>query len=237
MRIKKEQAAGIVLTTVATTVLFVFGLAFIATDIVDVDIVGLERLNIGATTSYEVKEVLVYPKWVPDGVKDIIARYIPYIKPPEWESGDESVILIDNDGTAHAVTGGIVELTATVDGKRYKKAVDVGYHIDEISTKQMLVVNAKGDRVDNPGVILYPEDAQVDCLTYRIEDTSIAVVDEQGNVTGLKDGKTTLYVEAPNGLVKEVPVVCTSVVEVIQGIVDGLERMVYEDFERAANKR
>ena len=49
-------------------------------------------------------------------------------------------------------------------------------------------------------VVIAPEDVEVRTVSWSTADTSVATVDADGNVTGVKVGTTTLTATAPNGV-------------------------------------
>ena len=135
-----------------------------------------------------------------------------------YESSDESIVKVDENGNIEAVGEG--EATITVTTEDGKKQVTVTVKVE------------KKDEPEQPDIPDVPEEPEytievIDKLeikqgvteliyvkvtpndgslrpTFSSADESIAKVDEFGNVTGVSAGTTTIYVSFPNGEVRAV---------------------------------
>lgn len=117
-----------------------------------------------------------------------------------WKSSDEDVAVVDEFGKITALKEGVAEITATYKDIEVSTEVKVTeIHLESISlenTKNELNV---GDTT-KLNVVLNPINVTDDLIyTYTSSDESIATVDENGNVVGLKPGKVTFTIEV-NGM-------------------------------------
>jgi uncharacterized protein YjdB len=117
-----------------------------------------------------------------------------------WKSSDEDVAVVDEFGKISALKEGTATITATYKDIEVSTEVKVTeIHLESISlenTKNELNV---GDTT-KLNVVLNPIDVTDDLIyTYTSSDESIATVDENGNVVGLKPGKVTFTIEV-NGM-------------------------------------
>ncbi len=120
-----------------------------------------------------------------------------------FESSDEDVFVVDENGVITGVKEGDATLTITVAGitKKFK------LHVREIHAES-IEVNAPGNTLKvGESMTISPYALPEDCTdeltyTYKSSDESIATVDENGFVTGVKAGKVTITIEASNGMTK-----------------------------------
>ncbi len=124
-------------------------------------------------------------------------------------SSDESVVKIDEEGNLEAVGEGKATITVkSKDNEEIKKTFTVTvknpppeYTYDVPESFRIMVGETK-----KPLIKIYPEDAELLGIFYRSEDKSIAAVDDNGNITGLRPGQTIITVFFSNGDVREIPV-------------------------------
>ena len=111
-----------------------------------------------------------------------------------WQSSDEEVATVDENGTVTAVGKGECEVTASVNGVEAKTKVTVGVAATGIKLAQDSGVLTVGYSTQLK-VYTVPEEAaaaQAQELSYESSDEAIAVVDENGNVTAKAAGNATI---------------------------------------------
>ncbi len=122
-----------------------------------------------------------------------------------WQSSDEAVATVDGDGLVTAVNNGVASVTATTD--------DVSRSIDitVMQTPGGIVIEPDVTTLTSIGMTVQLDATVLDRNGYRIEsavvmwessDESIAMVDDQGLVTGIAGG--TVEITARSGMVSSV---------------------------------
>lgn len=115
-----------------------------------------------------------------------------------WSSSNTNVVTVDSSGNVKAIGVGSAIITATsVDGN-YKDTVNIevttsGSVVEETGIKfssSSYTVNINGTIALNPTII--PSNASFKTMDFRSSDNSIATVDENGIVKGLKEGEVTI---------------------------------------------
>ena len=122
-----------------------------------------------------------------------------------WQSSDEAVATVDENGTVTAVGKGECEVTASVKGAEAKTKVTVGVAATGITLAQDSGILTVGYGTQLK-VYTVPEEAaaaQAEELSYKSSDESIATVDEDGNVTAKAAGSTTITVTYRDELTAE----------------------------------
>ena len=122
-----------------------------------------------------------------------------------WQSSDEAVATVDENGTVTAVGKGECEVTASVKGAEAKTKVTVGVAATGITLAQDSGILTVGYGTQLK-VYTVPEEAaaaQAEELSYKSSDEAIAVVDENGNVTAKAAGSTTITVTYRDELTAE----------------------------------
>ena len=122
-----------------------------------------------------------------------------------WQSSDEAVAAVDENGTVTAVGKGECEVTASVNGAEATTKVTVGVAATGITLAQDSGILTVGYGTQLK-VYTVPEEAaaaQAEELSYKSSDEAIAVVDENGNVTAKAAGSTTITVTYRDELTAE----------------------------------
>lgn len=122
-----------------------------------------------------------------------------------WQSSDEEVATVDENGTVTAVGKGECEVTASVNGVEAKTKVTVGVAATGIKLAQDSGVLTVGYSTQLK-VYTVPEEAaaaQAQELSYESSDEAIAVVDENGNVTAKAAGDATITVTYRDSMTAE----------------------------------
>ncbi len=118
-----------------------------------------------------------------------------------WFSADESIATVDSRGRIKAISRGETTITATslelpqISASATVKAVQLatGVTFDNNAYQVLL-----GQTVQVAARV-QPDTASNQSVTYSVRDKRIAAVDENGLLTGLKGGKTTVYATAADG--------------------------------------
>lgn len=122
-----------------------------------------------------------------------------------WQSSNEEVATVDENGTVTAVGKGECEVTASVNGVEAKTKVTVGVAATGIKLAQDSGVLTVGYSTQLK-VYTVPEEAaaaQAQELSYESSDEAIAVVDENGNVTAKAAGNATITVTYRDSMTAE----------------------------------
>ena len=117
-----------------------------------------------------------------------------------WSSSNPSVASVDQNGKVNGLTSGKTTITVTTsNGKQASCEVNVRVSISSVTlseSKVELEVNADTTLV----ATINPENTSEDkTLTWSSSDPSVASVDQNGKVSGLTSGKTTITVTTSNG--------------------------------------
>ena len=138
-------------------------------------------------------------KVLPDYAKD---------KAITWSTNNVTIASVDNDGNVEAKSEGKVNITATAkNGVSATTAITVLKPIEvaEIRLSSASVKVNKGKTVSVKARVV-PYNATNKTLTWKSADEKIAHVNSEGEITGKKEGKTTVTVSASNGKTASVSV-------------------------------
>ena len=139
-----------------------------------------------------------------------------------WTSNDESVAVVSPDGTVSAVGNGITTVTARTEKSFVHVGVIVGGDNDYVDKNGNVVqvfdgesditeisVGVRGGGKDDISVkqgdthalsaYTTPSDSK-DKIVWTTDDSTVARVDEKGNLQAVGKGKTTITAYAPNGV-------------------------------------
>lgn len=104
----------------------------------------------------------------------------------EWSSSDSSIATVDENGLVSAIGTGRVEITCTIDGISKKCTIDsIGGLTVDTSEKSLAI----GEVFK----LTATADPSTTEITFVSADERIAKVDENGNVTAIAEGTTTIY--------------------------------------------
>ena len=159
------------------------------------ELIALEGLSLSAT------ELTI----APDGT----AVLTPILQPENatdvkliWTSSDESIATVDENGNIKAIKEGTVTITVkTADGK-YTVSCTVKVSKETVKVDGVTISGSK--EVNVGGTIkltakVTPDNATNKSVTWSSSNPSIARVDQNGNVTGLKAGKVTITATTADG--------------------------------------
>ncbi len=119
-----------------------------------------------------------------------------------WSSSDEDVATV-NDGVVTAVAGGTATITATSAANEDITArceIRVLKHTTGISLDQSEMSILKGETSEQLTVTFEPTDTDDSTeVTWSSDNTDVAVVDDQGYVTGISEGTAVITATAVEG--------------------------------------
>ena len=115
-----------------------------------------------------------------------------------WTSSDDSVAIVDGEGSVTALRTGTCTITATTgNGKTASCAVTVAVEPYALYLSESYLVLER-DESRRLEAELYPEGA-MSAITWTSSDESVATVDPNGTVTALNSGICTVTASASNG--------------------------------------
>ena len=115
----------------------------------------------------------------------------------EWSSSVPSVAEVDQTGLVTAKGGGETVITATAGGKSAQCRVSVFVAPTAIAfaTSEQTIRTGESVRLD---LVVTPSDATLEGIEWKSSDTSVARVDANGTVTGVKGGKVSITAKVPS---------------------------------------
>ncbi len=140
-----------------------------------------------------------------------------------WNSADESIASVDNDGyiTANAV-GTTIVTCSSVDNPAIKAECRVIVETDFINVTNIFISRSTLDLIEDDTYLLTatvtPDNATYKTLTWASSDTSIATVSDNGLVTAVAPGTAMVYASTSNGLTAECTVTVTAKIIEVSGI-------------------
>ncbi|MBR5660936.1 MAG: Ig-like domain-containing protein, partial [Bacteroidales bacterium] len=125
------------------------------------------------------------------------------VKDVTFASSDESVATVDAEGNVTGVAPGTATITVTTaDGGKtatFDVTVTPKYvPVEEVSFTDASVSVAEGQKT-TVSVTFNPENPTNQNVTYKSSDETVAKVDAEGNVTGVKPGTATITVTTEDG--------------------------------------
>lgn len=138
-----------------------------------------------------------------------------------WNSSDQSIVKIDEFGHLRTLKCGITTITAsTLDGSNLSATCTVTVRAKEIQASSISLDSSsaqgiEGEQIQINATIL-PEDATNKTLAWSSSDEHVAIVDENGLVSLIKEGTAIINASATDG--SGVSAKCTVVVTGHSGI-------------------
>ncbi len=138
-----------------------------------------------------------------DGEETLTATVAPdnaTDKTVTWTTSNGSVATVDN-GAVTAVSAGTATITATADGKSATCTVTVNPKTVSVTgvTLDNTTATISVGAATQLTATLAPTDATNKNITWKTSDASVATVDENGTVTGVKAGTATITVTTEDG--------------------------------------
>lgn len=118
-----------------------------------------------------------------------------------WASADESIATVSDKGVVTIVGVGETTVTATCNGNPAITAtVPVqGMELAQSIAFDSTLYSVQAGQTTQLYVTVQPDGTTDKSVTYAVKDKRIATVDENGVVTGVKGGKTTVYAYTADG--------------------------------------
>ena len=117
----------------------------------------------------------------------------------KWESSDDTVATVDQNGNVTAVAGGTATITATaIDGSGVSEQcqVNVKQLVTGIQLTDMQINVGETKKIEAK---ILPDNASEKTLTWSSDDPSVATVDSNGNVTGKSKGTVKITARTTDG--------------------------------------
>lgn len=160
--------------------------------------------------SYPVTGIKVSPDTLTLTKKDETAQLTAEVKPSyadnkrvTWQSSDEKVATVDENGKVTAVGNGTATITATSVSGSYTAAVSVTV---KIPVKiQKLTIEAEKETLTKIGestelkVKIEPENADLQKLIWKSHNEKVVIVNENGKVTAVGNGTAEITVTTKDG--------------------------------------
>ena len=120
----------------------------------------------------------------------------------EYDSSDESVVVVDDDGNMEAVSSGsaIVTINDDAGNEDYVHVNVEDEDIDLYTTNYNLNVNEMVQVEYNLNTVVYNEND----IKWSSEDSSIAVVNDKGVITAVNSGSTNIVISVGDSIYKKV---------------------------------
>ncbi len=124
-------------------------------------------------------------------------------KSVSWKTGDSSVATVDANGTVTAVKSGETTITVTTNdgGKTATCKVAVIariYPVESVLLDKAEVTITEGETAELIATVK-PDNATDKSVSWKSGDTSVATVDENGTITAVIPGETTITVTTTDG--------------------------------------
>ncbi len=119
-----------------------------------------------------------------------------------WESSDESIATVDENGNVTAISAGNVTITATIEDGGYTAecAITVFISVESIEISDATLEIGKGTTLQLIATVL-PANATNKNLSWSSSDESIVTVDADGLITAIEVGSATIIVQSDNGII------------------------------------
>jgi len=120
-----------------------------------------------------------------------------------WTSSDESIATVDQNGNVTAIKEGVITVTAQVANTNLIAECIVtvkkqGNAESESITLDRNILELLEGSQDKLTATISPEDSANKKVIWSSSDESIATVDQNGNVTAIREGETTIIAKVEN---------------------------------------
>ena len=115
-----------------------------------------------------------------------------------YQVADEEILTVDEDGTIHALKTGETLVTAqTTGGIRQDITVKVESAVKDIEGLETEITLTEGNtQTLEPEVVMAVKGVDAPAVTYKSSDTDIATVEDDGVITAVSPGTSTITVKA-----------------------------------------
>ena len=148
-------------------------------------------------------------------------------KSVSWKSSDESVATVDQNGKVTAMANGTATITVTTDdqSKTATCEITVAQWVTGITLDKSALVLAEGKSETVSVASITPENANDKLVSWSSDNTSVATVDQNGQVTAVSKGRATITAAAKDG--SGVSASCLLYVNPIDAVDMGFSKIVY----------
>ena len=119
-----------------------------------------------------------------------------------WESSDESIVTVDENGNVKAIKEGTAVITVKTADGRYSATCTVTVSKEVVGVEGVEISGDKEVRVGKTIKLtakVSPENATNKQVTWSSSNKRVATVDQNGVVKGIKEGKVTITVTTVDG--------------------------------------
>jgi len=126
-----------------------------------------------------------------------------YIYSTKWESSDNQVVSVNNDGELYGLKEGEAEITLTINEKFIGKIkVKVGTRMQDIKIDSSSNLTMKIGDTSQIKTTIIPSNTSNKKLTYKSSNGSVTVSDT-GLIKAIKSGKAVVTVSSPDGKINK----------------------------------
>jgi uncharacterized protein YjdB len=140
-----------------------------------------------------------------------------------WTSSDTSIVLVDEKGLAIGLKEGTAEISVTSDNGKTATCI-VTVTTDKVDVDKIILnpttMTLKVGETGQIEATIKPDNATERSLVWESSDTSIATVNSNGIVEGIKPGTVTITVKTPDGKVIATTTVTIKPIEVEEIILE-----------------
>ena len=139
-----------------------------------------------------------------------------YVENKTFTSSNPSVATVDNKGLVTSIGEGEATITISVNNGAFTKELKVAVksdvkepNITVYPTKVVInstVTKVKVGKTENLKYSIEPTNARSDKLTWTSSDPSILKVDNNGNITGVKEGEATITLSSVNDVSSKITI-------------------------------
>ena len=119
-----------------------------------------------------------------------------------YESSDEEIVTVSETGNIKAIKEGKAIITIRTKDNKYSEKLEITVTAEEVSVKSVYITGSKEVLVGNTIKLtanIGPINATNKNVKWTSSNSSVATVDEQGNVRGLRAGTVTITVTTEDG--------------------------------------
>jgi hypothetical protein len=117
----------------------------------------------------------------------------------KWTSSDLDIVTVDGNGVCVAKGAGTATITYTNGNTSATVDITVTAPVESINVSGVTLTNL--NPTADASITVLPAEAADNHLTYSVDNTDVATVDDSGKLTFVGAGGTTLTVKADNGVV------------------------------------
>ena len=167
----------------------------------DPQFVFVQQIKLGGPTVMKVGDIATL-----QAVLDTMNQYAPTDATVKWSSSNSNVIAVDTNGKITANGPGTATITVKSNDKLGKSAsIKIDVYQDVVYAENVSISGPQnvfvGDSIQLTATVTGKDHAvpTVDGVTWQCSDETIAIIDENGKVTGLRQGTVTITATSKDG--------------------------------------